>query len=166
MIYALIRAVIKRLDCLMCFRSSFWNLLTFRWLAAWAGPTKLLIEKSLKQTKMKKKRSGWNQNPNPVAVSLIYILYSLPLVSQLDIKLCITQVPSKSHVKAGHVDCNFDILDIYSFYVKVSDTNGNGGLREVFVCIKFQHESYLISVSGESFRHQININQITPDFFL
>ena len=69
---------------------------------------------------MKKKRSGWNQNPNPVAVSLIYILYSLPLVSQLDIKLCITQVPSKSHVKAGHMDCNFDILDIYSFYVKVS----------------------------------------------
>ena len=46
-------------------------------------------------------------------------------MSQLDIKnyVCNTQVPSKSHVKA-------DILDIYSFYVKVFDTNRNGSLAE------------------------------------
>ena len=129
-------------------------------------PYQNFSRKVIEADKDEKKRSGWNQNPSPAAASLIYILNSLPLVSQLDIKLCITQVPSKSHVKAGHVDCNFDILDIYSFYVKVSDTNGNGGLREVLVCIKFQHESYLISVSGETFRHQININQITPEFCL
>ena len=70
-------------------------------------PTKILIEKSLKQTKDEKKRSGRNQNPNQAAASLIYIPNSLPLVSQLDIKLSITQVPSKRHVKAGLVDCNF-----------------------------------------------------------
>ena len=56
---------------------------------------------------MKKKRSGRNQNPNQAAAPLIYIPNSLPLVSQLDIKLSITQVPSKRHVKAGLVDCNF-----------------------------------------------------------
>ena len=45
-------------------------------------------------------------------------------MSQLDIKkLCTTQASSKSHVKA-------DILDIYSFYVKVFDTNRNRSLAE------------------------------------
>ena len=92
---------------------------------------------------------------NFVAFSDYMNFNNLPLVSQLDIK---NYLLHKFLPKAMLRQTFLTFIHFMSKYLTLIETGVQ--LREVLVWIKYQHKS----VSGETFRHQININQITPNF--